>query len=162
MARGLPTSGLLRFAYKRLNAKGKGFYRALQPTFEEGRLEGFVKGEQMANYKITLMVDAAKRASVEKKLRIAFGEEVPIHSVEKLKTAESRADRLSEAEGLADDARQLVEELQDEMEQWYDSIPENLQQGSKAQEVEEARDALDSLKGELEGLSWDVSFPGMF
>ena len=117
----------------------------------------------MAQYKITLTVEAAQQPSVVKKLKQAFGEDAPVCSVEKVKTATSRADRLSEAEGFADDARQIVEELQDEMEQWYDSIPENLQQGSKASEVEECKDALDSLKGELENLDFSsVSFPGMF
>lgn len=116
----------------------------------------------MANYKITLTVDAAKQASVEKKLRECFGAEIPIHSVLKLKTAESRAERLSEAEGLADESRQIIEELKDEMEQWYDSIPDNLKGGDKASEVETARDALDELQGTLEGLDWGVDFPGMF
>lgn len=119
----------------------------------------------MARYVITWTVEAASPASVEKSLRNAFkrdGEVLPVHTVEKVKTAESRADRFSEAEGLADQARQIVEELRDEMEAWKDSIPENLQNGDKANEVQEAYDALETLQGDLENLSWDVSFPGMF
>lgn len=116
----------------------------------------------MANYKITLTVEAAKQASVEKKLKEAFGAEIPIHSVEKLKTAESRSDRFSEAEGLCDDARGIVEELKDEMEQWYDSIPDNLKNGDKANEVEECKSNLEELRSNLESLDWSASFPGMF
>ena len=117
----------------------------------------------MANYEIKLTVEAARRESVEKKLREAFGKEIPIHSVEKLKTAESRADRLSEAEALVDDAKSIVEELKDEMEQWYDSIPENLQSGDKANEVQECKDNLENVQSELENVDFgSVEFPGMF
>lgn len=69
----------------------------------------------MANYVITINVDAARRESVEKKLKLAFGADIPVHTIEKVKTAESRADRFSDAEGMADQARQIVEELKDEM-----------------------------------------------
>ena len=117
----------------------------------------------MPKYVITLMVDAAKHVSVEKKLKAAFGQEIPVHSVEKLKTPESRADRLSEAGGLVQQAMDIVEELKDEMEQWYESIPENLQDGDKASKVEQSRDNLDSLHSELEALDFDsVNFPRMF
>ena len=126
----------------------------------------------MARYTITLTVEAAQPASVEKKLRTAFGEDVPVHTVEKLKTAESRADRLSEASGniesSIEDAKNAVEELKDEMQNWYDSIPENLQSGDKANEVQEAIDALENCSSELDNLDIsgcgfdDVSFPSMY
>lgn len=116
----------------------------------------------MANYEIKLTVEAARRESVEKALVKTFGKDVPIHSVEKLKTAESRADRLGEAEGSLEDAKSVVSELKDEMQEWFDSIPENLQQGQKASEVQEAIDALESLEGDLENIQFDVSFPGMY
>ena len=48
------------------------------------------------------------------------------------------------------------------MESWRDSIPENLQGGDKYSEVEEAISSLEELQGELENISFDVSFPGMF
>lgn len=116
----------------------------------------------MANYEITLTVEAARKESVEKALVKAFGKEVPLYSVEKLKSAESRSDRLAEAEGSVEDAKNVVSELKDEMQNWLDSIPENLQQGSKASEVQEALDALESLESDLENVQFDVNFPGMF
>jgi len=117
----------------------------------------------MAQYTMTLTVDAARRESVEKKLRQAFGEEVPTHSVEKVKTPESRADRLSQAESSCDDARSIVEELRDELQNWLDSMPENLQSGQKAGEIQEAIDALELLQSDLENLDFgSVSFPGMY
>jgi len=126
----------------------------------------------MATYEIKLTVEAAQPSSVEKKLRQTFGEEVPVHTVEKIKTAESRANRLAEASGnlesAIEDAKSCVEELKDEMQNWYDSIPENLQQGDKANEVQETIDALDNVSSELDNLDAsscgfdDVNFPSMF
>ena len=121
----------------------------------------------MAIYTITARVDAARKDSVEKILRTAFkkeeGGEPIVFSVEKKTSPESRADRLSEAESMADDARAIVEELKGEMEEWHESIPENLQNGDKANEVQEAIDALEELQSNLENCSFgDVNFPGMF
>ena len=117
----------------------------------------------MAKYIITLMIDAAKQAAVEKKLKTAFGEEIRIHSVVKLKTRESRADRLSEAGGLVRQASDIVEELKNEMDHWHKSIPKNLLDGEKASKIAQARDELDSLHSQLEALDFDnVSFPKMF
>ena len=124
----------------------------------------------MARYTLTVTVEAAQPASVEKKLKQAFGAEIPVHTVEKITSPESRADRLAEAfenfESALDDAKSVVEELKDEMQSWYDSIPENLQQGDKANEVQEAIDALDNLASELDSTDLpsfgDVSFPSMF
>ena len=120
----------------------------------------------MAEYEITLTVEAPRKSAVEKKLQAAFGEdgeEVPIHSIEKVDTPSSRAERLSEAQGLVSEAMEIVSALRDEMEQWYDSIPENLQEGNKALEVQEAQDALDAIHSDLEAIDFDgVSFPGMY
>jgi predicted RNase H-like nuclease (RuvC/YqgF family) len=126
----------------------------------------------MARYTLTMTVEAAQPASVEKKLKQAFGEDIPVHTVEKVKTAESRADRLSEASGnlesAIEDAKTIVEELRDEMQNWYDSIPENLQQGDKANEVQESIDALENVSSELDNLDAsncgfdDVNFPSMY
>jgi hypothetical protein len=108
----------------------------------------------MGQYIITTTVEEARRSTVEKKLREAFGTEAPLSSVEQVKTPESRADRFAEAESLAGEACSIVEELKDEMEQWYDSIPENLQGGDKASEVESTKDALENY------LDWSVA--GLF
>jgi hypothetical protein len=117
----------------------------------------------MANYTITLTVEAAKQASVEKVLRKTFGDDVPIHSIEKVKTADSRAARLSEAETMADNARGIVEELKDELESWKDSLPENLQNGDKASQLDDAISNLEELQSNLESLDFgSIEFPGMY
>jgi hypothetical protein len=145
------------------NATGTARIAAPTSSGQELTRGADVVRDAMAKYIITLMIEAAKQDSVKKKLKAAFGEEIPIHSVQKLKTQESRADRLSEAGGLVRQASDIVEELKNEMDHWYKSIPENLQDGEKASKIEQARDELGSLHSQLEALDFDnVSFPKMF
>jgi hypothetical protein len=73
----------------------------------------------------------------------------------------SRSERFSEAQGWIADAKNVTEELRDELQNWLDNMPENLQGGSKADELQTAIDELDSvisLLEEAEGAS--VDFPG--
>jgi hypothetical protein len=117
---------------------------------------------QLSRYEITAIVDAARRPTVEKKLRDAFGPDAEVFSIEKLKTAESRADRLAEAEDHVGAAHGIVEELEAEMQEWADSIPENVQGGEKASEVQQAIDDLQTLISDMENLDFrSVCFPGM-
>lgn len=80
----------------------------------------------------------------------------------KLKRAESRSDRFSEAQGELGNAKSVAEELRDELQNWHDNMPENMQSGSKADELDEAIQELDSFISaceEAEGIS--PNFPGM-
>lgn len=116
----------------------------------------------MPNYRISITVDGSRVEMVRKKAAEVFGEGVAAQ-VTKQTTATSRADRLSEAESSVGDALSVVEELKDEMEQWRDSIPENLQSGDKYSQVEEAISALEEIQSNLEGVEFgSVEFPGMF
>ena len=76
----------------------------------------------------------------------------------------SRATRLSEtldmSEKIAD-----VEQLKEELEEWLDNLPENLQSSNKAEMLQQAIDNLDNIINELENiqeLQHDVEFPSMF
>jgi predicted translin family RNA/ssDNA-binding protein len=128
----------------------------------------FTRGKKstvMAKYSIHAQIDGSYIKSVEKRLREAFpdSEERKLFLVTKEVVAESRQDRLNEAETKWDDAKSIVEELKGEMEEWHESIPENLQDGEKANEVQECIDALDNLYGEMDNISFsDISFPGMY
>ena len=74
----------------------------------------------------------------------------------------SRAKRLKFILGNIKDAKGGIEELMDELQDWLDNMPENLQQSSKAQEIQEALGNLGSIQQSLEeALSVDVTFPGM-
>ena len=60
-------------------------------------------------------------------------------------------------------ARDSAEELKSELEQWLENMPENLQGGSKADELQEAIDELENCIGSIEEAEGcEVNFPGMF
>jgi hypothetical protein len=116
----------------------------------------------MAQYTVTMTVEDRLPASVEKKLRDAFGKDAPIHTVEKINRNPSRADRLSQAENMVEDAKSIVEELKDEIDQWKDSLPENLQSGSKADDLDSCSSALEEIGSQLESADFgNVEFPSM-
>lgn len=116
----------------------------------------------MANYKISITVTGNNIQTVRKQVLAAFGQDVSAQ-VEKIERATSRPERLSEAEGMVDDAKNVVIELKDEMQEWLDNMPESLQGGSKADEIQEAIDALEELESNLDGADFSsVTFPGMF
>lgn len=116
----------------------------------------------MAQYKITLIIDAPKLASVKKKLREQFGEAASAR-VSKVEHPKSRADRLAEAEGMASDAKSTCEDLRDEVQQWFDSLPENFQMGDKGTALEECARSIDEIIDALASIDFSsVSFPGMY
>ena len=74
----------------------------------------------------------------------------------------SRSGRFSAAVSQIEEGRSEIECLKDEMEQWRDSIPENLQGGEKYQQVESCCDELDSVLSEIPETLDEPEFPGMF
>lgn len=69
---------------------------------------------------------------------------------------------MSEIEEQVTSTTSDIDDLIGEMEEWKDSIPENLQGSDKASEIEECIDALNELKDSIEGLDFSsVSFPAM-
>lgn len=75
----------------------------------------------------------------------------------------SRAKRFDKAmESMPD--RSEIECLRDELQNWLDSIPENLQSGTKAQTLEESINKLESIIDALDEIdsNSDIEFPSMF
>lgn len=84
-------------------------------------------------------------------------------SVSRKEPPESRSDRFSEAQGMVCDAKSEAESLRDELQEWRDGLPENLQSGSKADELETAISELDEFISNCEQAEGnDVSFPAMY
>lgn len=76
--------------------------------------------------------------------------------------SKSRAARLGEAAALVESAKEIVVDLKSGMENWRDSVPENLQGGGKYSQIEECISGLEEIESGLEGIEWDgVEFPGM-
>jgi predicted RNase H-like nuclease (RuvC/YqgF family) len=102
--------------------------------------------------------EAKKKAAEEAKL------DPVVTEVKKMsKKNPSRRERFEHVQSLIADALAQTEELKGELEEWKDNLPENLQNGSKAQELEDAISNLDELIDALntaEGV--DVDFPGAF
>jgi len=77
--------------------------------------------------------------------------------------SKSRATRFEEALAKVEGPKNEVEELRDELQDWLDNMPENLQGGTKAGELETAIDLLEELISNLEDCAFtEVIFPGMF
>jgi len=77
----------------------------------------------------------------------------------------SRADRLNSAMSLVEDAVSEVNDLKDELQNWVDSMPENLQSSSKADEINDAISELEEVSGSLDQAvsgAQSVSMPGMY
>ena len=75
----------------------------------------------------------------------------------------SRAARYQEALELIGRGRDQIEELRDELQDWLDGMPENLQESSKAEQLQEAIDELDTMaENAIEIEETAVEFPGMF
>jgi hypothetical protein len=119
--------------------------------------------KRLSTYTITAEVEASRITFVQKKLRDAFGLEADqIFTVEKEETNLSRADRLGDAESSMGEAQGIIDELIGEMQNWYDSIPENLQGSQKADDIQECISNLESLLSEIESIDFStVEFPGM-
>lgn len=116
----------------------------------------------MAKYRLVLFIDGTRIDLVRKKLEAYFGEDAVVR-LNKLVSGSSRSERLSDAESSFEDVKTEVAQLRDEIQEWQDNLPENLQGGTKNDELQEALDALEELCSDLENVSWqEVNFPGMF
>jgi hypothetical protein len=113
----------------------------------------------MANYKVVLHIPGNRIDAVTKKVEEIFGTGCV---VSKIDLAKSRADRLAVIANDVANSASDVEELKAELEEWLEALPENLQNGDKASELQEAIDQLEELKSNLEDVDFSsVSFPSM-
>jgi len=119
----------------------------------------------MAKYRVVLVTDGPRLEVVANKIKTVFGDCTTEQHVLKLGKAESRADRLNEVHQSVEDAMSEVEMLHDELQEWYDNMPENFQNGDRGTTVQEAADAMESIKDKLEEAIEEmdgVEFPGMY
>ena len=118
----------------------------------------------MARFRMEVRTEKGTRSDTTAKAIELFRAQKGIASVSVTKTPDNptRAERLQEAAGMIDEAKSIVQELQEEMQNWNDNMPENLQNSDKASQIQEAADALDEILNSLEEIDCDsVEFPGM-
>lgn len=58
---------------------------------------------------------------------------------------DSRADRFQEALSMISDGKSAIEELKDELQTWYDNLPESLQSGEKGETLDNSVSELDDI-----------------
>ncbi len=118
----------------------------------------------MSKWQITISGKNIRKDGVEalvKKLKEKYGEKAHV-AVEDASPPDSRADRFSAACSAVSDAKSDMEELRDELQEWKDNLPENLQDGSKAGELDDAISSLEDVISQCEDIEGaEVSFPAM-
>lgn len=119
----------------------------------------------MATYEIRITkkgLSSKKIAMLRDAIADQFGEDASV-SFTQVKTPESRLERFESAKADIEHAVEELQSLRDELQGWYDNLPENLQSGSKADELQEAIDGLESaIEQAEEAVGADVTFPSMF
>ena len=128
------------------------FLRELRRALTESSNERDLKPEPTdakGEYTVTLTVSGDRVNRVLKRTRELYPDcEI---EVENANASVSRVVRLEEA-------KSIVENLQSEIQEWRDNLPENLQFGSKAEELDACIDSLDGLINAFD----DMEFPSAF
>lgn len=122
----------------------------------------------MAEHVIEISVgkDGLKEATVKRLVKLLqkdLGKEAEVSS-RKVEHPTTRAERCSAAFASIADGKSELEALQEELESWRDGMPENLQDGEKAQQLDEAISELEDIVGELtqlEDKDGSIEFPAM-
>lgn len=119
----------------------------------------------MARWKIEVSGKGIRKASIDKlvaDIKKQYGDEVNVTVSDNTPPA-SRADRFSEAVDFAEQAKGIGEELKDELQEWFDNLPQNFQDGDKGQQLQAAIDELETFCDQMDqGASASVDFPGMY
>lgn len=123
--------------------------------------EAKVEAKRLTTYRVVLTVKAANIQSVGKQIEELFGYEAAA-SIRKAISPISRADRLEAASQLIETAKADIEELRDEIQGWYDNLPEAFQSGDKGNELEQCVSELEEIVSSLDVDCSAVSFPGMY
>lgn len=119
----------------------------------------------MARFILTIDAKGLSETSVQKLVRDHIRKTDVTVTVTKVKEGSSRSDRLSAAMADVETAASEVESLKDELQEWHDNMPENLQDGDKGSQLDDAVQALEELYDKLNEAvsdSQSIDFPGMY
>ncbi len=111
-------------------------------------------------YDVNLRIEGSTKDAVITIAKSAFGDK--LKSVELVEYGYSRAVDLGRAESRVKEAVESVGELRSGLEEWKEGMPEQFQGGYKEEELDSAISALEEIENALDGIGWDVEFPGMF
>ena len=114
---------------------------------------------------ITVQQKGARLESIREIVEAAIKTKYPNASVmiTRQEPPETRAEKFAHAQSLASDAKGVAEELTEELQSWLDGLPENLQSGSKADELSEAISGLEEFTEAMDTAeNSSVTFPSMY
>lgn len=119
----------------------------------------------MSHWKITISGKGVRKKSVEdfaKALMHGFGNGVTVQVTDNT-PPKSRTDRYSAAQSQVSNAKSDAEGLKDELQEWFDNLPENFQSGDKGDTIQNAISQLEEFIDQCEQAEGvDVEFPGMY
>ena len=124
-----------------------------EPEQEEGN-------RRKPQYHVTLTIEGSTKDAVRNTAKSAFGSK--LKTVELVQRGFSRAADLERAEDLVTESAEIVGELKGGLEEWKEGMLEQFQGGYKEEEIDSAISALEEIENALDGIGWDVEFPGMF
>lgn len=113
---------------------------------------------------IQISQKGARAESIKQLIEAAIHSKYPAASVfvSRKEPSESRPERFSDAQSDVENAKSEAENLRDELQEWRDNMPENMQSGQKADELDSAISSLEEFINACETASGaEVEFPGM-
>lgn len=74
---------------------------------------------------------------------------------ERRKEIQNAADLIRKAQETIEEAKEVLETVKADEEEYYDNMPESIQNGEKGSQAQTAIDALDNAISDLEGFDFD-------
>lgn len=118
----------------------------------------------MAQYQIFVTDRGVKPATIDNIVK-DIQKKLPRASVTKkhITRPESRKDRYAACIAVLEDMKTEMEEIRNELQDWYDNLPENFQQGDKGNDIETAINEIDNSINDLDQvIGNEPDFPTMY
>ena len=74
---------------------------------------------------------------------------------ERRKEIQNAADLIRKAQEIIEEAKEILETVKSDEEEYYDNMPESIQNGEKGGQAQSSIDALDNAITDLEGFDFD-------
>lgn len=118
----------------------------------------------MSSWRIEIHSNNLRKASVEKLVKHLNDElKESMITITDIKLPSSRSERFSAAMALVEEGKSEFECLRDELQDWYDNLPEQFQSGDKGEQLETAVSSLeDAISSCEDACGAEVEFPGMY
>jgi len=116
----------------------------------------------MSVYEVKFIVKGKnlRLPNVKKEMEEKLGHPV---IVTKVNLTPSRKERLAMAEALVGEAHSMITDLADEIQNWFDNLPESFQSTDKGEAIQQCSDSLTELLDCIESIEFDnIEFPSAY